>query len=175
MSLYFVTGIAGTGKSSLCEELKSRGYEAYDTDDDGFSKWQHRETDYVHPKSSVKSKDRTEEFLKNHAWNIPRQEVESLAKRAADKPIFLCGVADNVSDLSALFNNVFALSIDKKTLKHRLQTRTNNDWGKQAHELQSTLDQHSLSAAYYEKNGYIIIDANQPVATIADKLLAEVL
>jgi adenylate kinase family enzyme len=175
MPLYFVTGLAGSGKSSICKELKSRGYEAYDTDDDGFSKWQDIKTGHIHPKSTVKKEDRTVEFLKNHRWNAPKQEVAALATRASDKPIFLCGVADNTKELLQLFDKVLALTIDDKTLTYRLQTRTDNDWGKQPHELRSTLEQNRLSKAFYKKNGYIIIDATQPFSSVVDEILTKAL
>src|ERR1700722_16722343 len=32
-----VTGVSGTGKSSLIKELRRRGYSAFDADDDGFT------------------------------------------------------------------------------------------------------------------------------------------
>jgi adenylylsulfate kinase-like enzyme len=32
-----ITGLSGTGKSSLVQELRRRGYTAFDADDDGFT------------------------------------------------------------------------------------------------------------------------------------------
>ena len=32
-----LTGVSGTGKSSLVKELRRRGYAAFDADDDGFT------------------------------------------------------------------------------------------------------------------------------------------
>ena len=172
MSLYFVTGISGSGKSAVCMELKSRGYESYDTDDDGLSKWQNVTTGYIHPKSSVKSEDRTDDFLRSHRWNVSQRDVEELAKNAAHKSIFLCGVAGNVDELKHSFKSVFALIIDEEAIKNRLANRTNNSWGKQAHELALTLKQLSHLDQKYKTAGYIVIDASQPVARVVDEILA---
>jgi predicted ATPase len=173
MSLFFITGISGSGKSSLVHELRDRGYEAIDTDK-GLSKWQHNETGYVHPKSSVKAADRTAEFLRDHSWNVPREEVEQLRQEAHAKPVFLCGVIDNQDELRDLFRARFALVIDDETLVHRLQTRTDNDWGKQPHELQNSLDRQHKLGSMYEAGGYIIVDATQDLMTVADFILQKV-
>lgn len=174
MALFFITGIAGSGKSSVAYELKSRGYEAYDTDNDGFSRWYNNQTGYIHPKSSVKNEDRTQEFLKIHSWIVPRSSAEELAKRAANKTVFLCGVAHNEDEVRDLFKLVFELTIDDKTLIYRLTTRTTNDWGKQPHELEKTLESQHKAAALYPKHNPILIDATQPIGVVVDDILEKV-
>lgn len=174
MALYLVSGTSGTGKSQVCRVLKERRYEAYDTDDDGLARWQHNETGYIHPKSSVKPHQRTAEFIANHSWNVPRQHVQELVARAATKPIFLCGSLGNEDDLHNLFTAVFALHVDDETLKYRLATRTTNDWGKQPHELQQTLSHHHRAYKRHEEKGDVIIDATKPLHEVADSILARV-
>ncbi|GAC1392135.1 MAG: hypothetical protein NVSMB46_07090 [Candidatus Saccharimonadales bacterium] len=171
MALFFITGIAGSGKSTVTNELKSRGYEAYDTDDDGFSRWLNSQTGYIHPKSSVKKEDRTEEFLKNHIWVVPRASLEKLSKLALDKTIFLCGVASNEDEIRDLFKLIFELTIDDKTLIHRLTTRTTNDWGKQPHELEKTLESQHGAAGLYRKHNPILIDATQSIKLVVDNII----
>jgi dephospho-CoA kinase len=174
MSLFFITGIAGSGKSAVWQELKSRGFEAYDTDEDGLAKWHNNHNGYVHPKSSVKPEQRTEEFLEIHSWKVPRQEIEELAGSATAKAIFLCGVASNESEIWDLFKAVFELIIDDDTLKHRLLTRTNNDWGKQPHELQKTLDEQHNTDQAQSKFDRIVIDATQSTEVVVDEILQKV-
>lgn len=172
MALFLVSGTAGTGKSQVCCALKERGYEAYDTDDDGLAYWQHNTTGYIHPKSSVKSHQRTAEFLAEHSWNVPREDVEELARQATSKPIFICGSLTNEDKLHDLFEKVFALYVDDETLKHRLATRTTNDWGKQPHELQRTLEHHHKAYQSHKQKGDIIIDATRPLNAVVDDILA---
>ena len=176
MPLYYITGIAGSGKSTVLAELKRRGYEAYDVDEAGpaTAKWHNDITGFVHPKSSVKKDDRTPEFLKNHSWKVPRQEVEELAKQAITKTVFLGGSIANEPELQDLFGLVFALTIDDDTLKHRLATRTNNDWGKNPHELAFTLAVNHELADRYKQHKHVVIDASQTTDAIVAKILSHI-
>lgn len=174
MGLYFITGNSGTGKSTVCLELRLRGFETLDTDDDALARWQNKQTGYIHPKSSVKSNQRTPDFLNEHAWNVPRQDIVALSSRAQDKDIFICGVANNIEELDDLFNTVFALVVDDDTLSNRLRTRENNDWGKQPHELEQSLAQQRVLSEQYRKLGYLTIDATQPPENVVDQILAAI-
>ena len=42
MALYYVTGLSGSGKSSVLRELRARGYHARGVDEDGFADWINR-------------------------------------------------------------------------------------------------------------------------------------
>lgn len=173
MSLYFITGIAGSGKTTVQQELKARGFKAYDTDNDGLAKWHNNETGYVHPKSSVKPEQRTPAFLDQHSWKVSRKEVEALIEDE-DNPIFLCGYLANSDELVDMFKKSFALVIDEKTLISRLLTRTSGDWGKQTHELQHTISDRAKTEELYKRLGYKLIDANQPLNHVVNEILTDV-
>lgn len=174
MSLYFVTGVSASGKSSITHELRRRGHIAFDTDDDGLARWQNTETGYIHPKSSIKAADRTNEFINAHLWNVPRESIEKIKNEHSKETIFICGVANNMEQIGDLFSGVFALVIDQKTLRHRLETRTNNDWGKQPHELKQTLEHHKTALVDFQKHSYKIIDATQPISKVVDDILTNI-
>ncbi len=176
MALYFITGIAGSGKSTVLVELRARGFEAYDVDEAGpaTAKWHHDTSGFVHPKSSVKDADRTPEFLANHSWKVPRSEVVALRNSARSKSVFLGGSIANEPELLDLFTHVFALNIDDETLQHRLATRTDNDWGKQQHELELTLSVNKRLRGEYKQQSYTVIDATQPLDTVISKILEHV-
>lgn len=174
MPLFLITGAGGTGKSEICRALKKRGYEAYDVDEDGLAHWQHNGTGYIHPKSSIRLEQRTAEFLAEHDWNVLRKDVEDLAHNAEGKIVFLCGSMGNEDELYDLFSVVFALYVDDEILKSRLANRTDNDWGKQKHELEQTLKYHHESFDKHRKRGDIVIDSNQPVESVVDAILSKV-
>jgi predicted ATPase len=44
MTLVFVTGISGAGKSAVLPELRRRGYLAYSTDEDRLCRWFENDT-----------------------------------------------------------------------------------------------------------------------------------
>lgn len=170
MPLFLITGSAGTGKSEVCRVLKERGYEAYDTDDDGLARWQHNETGYIHPKSSVKAHQRTVAFIAAHTWSVPREYLTELRDQAGDKPIFICGSLGNENKVRDVFQQIFALYVDDDTLKYRLSTRTNNDWGKQPHELAQTLRHHHHVYEQYRRYG-TVIDATRPLLEVVDTIV----
>ncbi len=174
MSVYFITGVAGTGKSTILNELVSRGYEAYGVDEDGYAHWHNNQTGNIHPKSSVKTHHRTSEFISNNTWKISREMVEELAKQSEGRTVFLCGVASNDDEIWDLFSKIFTLVLDEATLRHRLATRTTNDYGKTKHELEQTLKQVATIKELSAKYGYIKIDATRSVNEIVDYILAEV-
>jgi dephospho-CoA kinase len=169
MPLFLITGLPGSGKSTVKAELRSRGYEAYDGDEDGLARWFNIKTGLA-----VKEEEdrvRTPEFLRTHSRDIERATIEELATKAVDQSVFLSADPENETELNDLFSEVFALIIDDKTRNHRLTTRTNNQWGKLPHEI-------AYSEAYGKKwedirrqFGYITLDATQPTPDIVDQIL----
>jgi len=152
----------------LCAELKSRGYEAYDADEDQLARWYNTETG-----EEVRREDeqRTPEFVQAHSRDIAREKIEALIPRAQNKPVFLCGDPENEEDLQDLFSKIFALVIDDETLKQRLASRTNNSWGKLPHELAYSLAFQQKWYDNYKKFGYITLNSAEPPAVLADQIL----
>ncbi|HYH36530.1 MAG TPA: AAA family ATPase [Candidatus Saccharimonadales bacterium] len=126
MSLILITGLPGSGKSTVCAELKLRGYEAYDGDEDHLAKWYDRKTGRA---AAKEVEECTPEFLQVHSRDISRGTVARLASKAHGKLVFLCGDPENEAELQDLFTKTFALVVNEDVLRHRLATRTNNDWG----------------------------------------------
>lgn len=173
MSLFLITGLPGTGKSTVYAELKKRGYEAYDGDYDRLAKW-YSIADGV-PIDARKSHDRTPEFLETHSRDISLDIIKGLATKAGNNPVFLCGDPENEDELVSLFDKVFALVLDEDVRQTRLATRTNNKWGKLPHEIAYDLTKKPIAYNRYERYGYVILDASQPIELVVDKILAEII
>jgi thymidylate kinase len=169
--LYFVTGISGSGKSTVREQLTSQGYEAYATDEDGLAAWYDKVTGETYP-GYPSSQDRTTEFSERYAWLMSRAQVAQLAADAADRPIFLCGAVANEQEMLDLFAAVITLDVDVATLHRRLTSRTNNDFGKSAHELAQIVAWHADDFAAFRRAGHIIIDAARPIDEVVRDVLA---
>jgi len=172
MSLYLVTGSSATGKSTVCKLLKKMGYEAFDTDDDGLARWINKDTGYIHRKSSIKSYHRTKDFIENNIWSVPQKVLIQLDIK--DKPVFICGSLGNEDKLINSFDKIFALYVDEDELIKRLLNRSNNDWGKQEHELEQTLRHHRRIYKEYRKRGNIIINGTLPVKEIVKNILSSI-
>lgn len=167
MSLFLVTALPGTGKSTVCAELQARGFEAYDMDQDHLAKWYNNKTGIP----VEDDHERTPEFLQNHSRNISRHLVEDLAAKAVDKSIFLCGDPDNEDELHNLFTQTFALVVDEEIRLYRLNTRTNSAWGKLPHEIARDLANKPIAEERYKRFDYAILNASFPVDQVVDRII----
>lgn len=116
MKRILLTGMSGTGKSSVVQELVERGYKAVDTDDglcdvqpDGRQLWR-------------------EDAVR-----------QLLATEDADV-LFLAGCEENQGTFHPQFDHIVLLSAPLETMVERLQTRTNNPYGKSPLELRRFLE-----------------------------------
>lgn len=170
MGLIYVTGISGSGKSAVCEELKKRGYEAHEGDDN-LSAFYHKETGVMVDRPTTVT-DRTPEWRDQHQWKMSRDKLLKLKKDSANKPVFVCGVAANEDEYLDVFDKVFALMLDLETMKHRIKTRINNDFGKSKHEMDTLIQWHQDTERYYRVAGAHTIDAANPLSEVVDQILS---
>ena len=158
MKIYLIEGVSGTGKTSVCEELKKRGYKAIEDDEEI--------AHYADPKTGLPT---DEHIPDNWLWN--EEKLKNAIGQEGDEPIFICGGAMNQEDFKHHFSKVFTLHIDDETLKHRLLTRTNNPFGKHPDELALMLNWNTGTVKYSEQRGTTLIDATKPVKEVVDEIL----
>jgi len=98
VSLVWVTGNSGVGKSMVCELLKNLGELAIDADWEGYSHWVDRTTGQpvTDPPYPVPAG-----WLDRFGWKVSRAQVAALAARTHGKTAFLCGSAENEADVYA--------------------------------------------------------------------------
>lgn len=168
VTLVWVTGNSGAGKSTVCGVLRARGYVALDADEDGFSRWIDRAKGevVVDPPYPV-----PEGWLDRYGWAIVRERVETLVEESRFRTAFLCGSAENEAHVRDLFDLIVCLVIDENTLRHRLATRTTNTFGQHPEELAAALRWNPQMRALYESRGATIIDASKPVTEVVDSVI----
>lgn len=168
MTLVWVTGNSGTGKSTVGGVLRARGYVALDADDDGFSRWIDRATGevVVDPPDPVPGG-----WLDRYGWAIVRERVEALAEESRSRIAFLCGSAENEADVLDLFDMTVCLLIDEDTLRHRLATRTTNTFGRHPEELAAALKWNPLMRSLYEGRGATVVDASRPLPEVVGSVI----
>src|SRR5581483_1763505 len=96
-----LTGMSGVGKSTVVHELRSRGYLAVDSDDDG----------YTEPTADGR-----------HAWCIP--SVRRLFNERRDELLFFAGCSDEQAQFH--FDLTILLTAPEAVLLARLARRTTN-------------------------------------------------
>jgi ribose 1,5-bisphosphokinase PhnN len=168
VTVVWVTGNSGTGKSTVCGVLRARGHVALDADEDGFCRWIDRATGEVvmDPPDPV-----PEGWLDHYGWTIVRERVEALAEESRLRIAFLCGSAENEDDVRDLFDALVCLVIDEDTLRHRLATRTTNTFGRHPEELAAALKWNPRMRTLYDSLGATIIDASKPVTEVVDSVI----
>jgi broad-specificity NMP kinase len=161
---YLIEGVSGTGKTSVCHELRQRGYAALNGDRDLRLATNPATGEQPFPLSSPADR---------HASNL--WDVEKVRRLAADQDeeiTFFCGGSRNFNDFIHLFEKVFILDVDVDTLNQRLDTRADDDWGKSKRERELILRLHATKEDL-PGNG-IVIDAAQPLVRVVDEILRHV-
>ena len=153
---YLIEGVSGTGKTSVCKELRRRGYAAINGD---------RELAYQgDPTTGEKTEGRSHE---HHIWDA--EKVRRLAASQDDEATFFCGGSRNFEQFIDLFDEVFILEVDAETLNKRLDSR-DDDWGKGKPERELILRLHATKED--TPSGGVVIDATQPLAGVVDEILS---
>lgn len=152
---YLIEGVSGTGKSSVCQELRRRGYVAINGD---------RELAY---QGDPTTGEKTEGFShEHHIWDV--EKVRRLAANQDDEATFFCGGSRNFKQFIDLFDEIFILDVDAETLNERLDSRS-DDWGKRKSERELILRLHATKEDVPSSG--IVLDATQPLVSVVDEIL----
>jgi dephospho-CoA kinase len=164
---YLITGVAGTGKSTLAKELRRRGYAAYDVEE-GFSYHINKQTG---ERASYPTNP-TPEWYERHERVFDEKILMNLIKKHADEPLFICSITANQAKYYQQFDKLFLLSAPDEVVTHRLGTRTNNYFGRHPLELQRVIGRHQQFDEELKALGAIVIDSTRPIEAVADEILA---
>lgn len=163
-----ITGVAGTGKSTLAKELRKRGYAAYDTEE-GFSYYVDKRTGErcAYPKSP------SPQWYETHERVFDEKILLNLFKKHADEPLFIATITANQAKFYPEFDKLFLLTAPDDVITHRLGTRTNNYFGRNPLDLQRVIGRHQQFDDELTACGAIKIDATRSISQMADEILAQ--
>jgi shikimate kinase len=105
-----ITGMSGTGKSSVIAELAALGYRAVDTDDG-----------WCEPQPDGRQR-----------WR--EDAIHALLAAGDTGMLFVAGCEENQAKFHSQFDHIILLSAPLEVLTQRLATRTNNPFGKSGQE-----------------------------------------
>lgn len=143
--LVLITGLSGTGKSTLVAELRRRGYRAYDADE-GFSE----------PRADGE-----------WGWNVTA--VANLLSEHGDGPLFFAGCSEEQTLFR--FDLTILLTVPLPIMAQRLRTRTGNDYGKDPGELARALAYVDTVEPVLRASADTIIETSRSTPIVADEVL----
>ena len=165
----FVTGVAGSGKSTLCAHLSARGASAHDADE-GISR--HVRLPGGEPADTPPRGEQTPEWAAAHEYRFDLGRVRELARAGQNGPTFLLGAAYGDAEVMAIADRSFYLDLDEAQLLARLAARGPRGYGATPREVESILAWNAAAPERYEALGAVRLDATRPVRELAAGLLA---
>jgi len=153
---YLIEGVSGSGKSSVYDELKSRGFSVVSGD----------------AELAYNGDPKTGKPIDGHGHNTWIWDVDKVVELATDKltdTLFFCGGSRNFDKFINVFDKVFILDVDNETIKQRLAARNDNEWGQQKSELDMILNLNNTKEDLPPDG--ILIDARKPLNIVVDEII----
>ncbi|HZS31393.1 MAG TPA: AAA family ATPase [Gaiellaceae bacterium] len=142
-----VTGVSGTGKSTVLAELARRGFRTVDTDEPGWT-W--------------------EDADGGRWWD--EEKIGRLLEE--DEPaLFVSGTVTNQGRFYDRFDAVVLLSASEEVILERIATRTNNPWGKSTAERELILEHIGDVEPLLRATCTHEIDTSAPLADVVERLV----
>ncbi len=154
---YLVEGVSAAGKTSVCRELRRRGYHAINGD---------RELAYQGDPETGEPTDTSDH--EHHIWHLDK--VRSLIADHESSVTFFCGGSRNFSKFIDLCDGAFVLEIDVETLHRRLAERPDDEWGGKQSERDLVVRLHRTKEDIPDG---VVIDATQPLARVVDEIIRQ--
>jgi dephospho-CoA kinase len=156
MKRVLVTGMSGTGKSSVLSELRERGFKTVDTDYGGWSE-----------QVDIPASDGPP--AKEWLWREDRM-ARLLATEDSDV-LFVSGAVRNQTKFYADFDHVVLLTAPVPVIAERLVGRTNNPYGKDPAELAEVIGLKQTVEPALRRAADLEIDTSIPLNEVVETIL----
>ncbi len=153
MRRVLITGMSGTGKSTLIAELRRLGYKAVDTG------W---DPDWEEPDTSP---DR------GSGWVWREDRIEALLSTEDAEVLFVSACVPNQGKFYPKFDRVILLSAPVDATMERLRDRSNNSYGKRPEDLDEVLRNKVEIEPRLRKGASLEIDTAAPLAEVVAAVL----
>jgi len=154
MKRVLLTGMSGTGKSSVLSLLRARGFKTVDTDYGGW-------TELVDVAGDPQSKE----------WLWREDRMARLLATEDAKVLFVSGAARNQTKFYPEFDHVVLLTAPVPAITERLTSRTNNPYGKDPAELAEILGLKETVEPALRRAADLEIDTSIPLDQVVEKIV----
>jgi dephospho-CoA kinase len=152
MKRIFITGMSGTGKSSVIEELRSRGFTAIDTDYDDWCELA---------------------ILNGESERVWREDrMRHLLTTPLTSPLFVSGCYSNQRNFYPYFDAKVLFSAPLEVMLERVMTRSSNPYGRSDEDRAAIRQNYKQVQPLLKKSADFEIDSSvMDVNEIADFLV----
>ncbi|MDT0168534.1 nucleoside kinase [Pseudarthrobacter sp. BRE9] len=160
---YLIEGGSGTGKTSVCNELRRRGFQAINGDRELAYQGDPETGEPLAGITGISVHD-------HHLWRV--DDVKALIADQREPVTFFCGGSRNLSKFIDLFDAVFVLEVDLETLHRRLDERPDDEWGGR-HAERKLIERLHRTREEIPAGG-TTIDATAPLSRVVDEILQRI-
>jgi dephospho-CoA kinase len=146
MTAILITGMSGSGKSTVLAALTTRGFRTLDTD---YGEW-------------------IDERGGERLWRVDR--IDALLAETSDGPLFVAGTVANQGRFYPRFAEIVLLSAPMPVLLDRIATRTNNSFGRTAAERARIIADTAAIEPLLRARATVEIDTRAPLTEVVDRL-----
>jgi dephospho-CoA kinase len=154
----FITGMSGTGKSTVIARLAALGHRAIDTDSDEYF-------ELVEPDDAVRARFGD---AKDWRWRVDR--ITALLDAEDAPALFLSGTSSNQAQFYPRFDHVVLLSAPEPIVLARLRTRTTNRYAKDPAELARELHLRPIVEPMLRRAADIEVDTSAPLDDVVARI-----
>jgi broad-specificity NMP kinase len=154
-----ITGMSGTGKSSVISALAERGYKAIDTDYGDF---------FV----LVESDEATRlKFGGDKEWRWREDRISALLDEEDAETLFVCGTASNQTKFYPRFDRIVMLTAPDVVILERMATRSNNPYGQDPADRERQLALKPIVEPMLRRAAHAVIDTTAPLDVVVASVL----
>jgi RNase adaptor protein for sRNA GlmZ degradation len=146
MTAILITGMSGSGKSTVLAELTTRGFRTVDTD---YGEW-------------------IDESGGERLWRVDR--IDALLAESSDGPLFVAGTVANQGRFYPRFAEIVLLSAPMPVLLDRIATRTTNPFGRTAAQRARIIADTEAIEPLLRARATVEIDTRAPLTEVVDRL-----
>ena len=177
MKRVLLTGMSGTGKSTVIAALAARGYKAIDLDTDEWSHWVPVRgdggggADPTTAPTATAAAAEPDVVWQNWDWVWREDRIQRLLSTEDANVLFVSGCSPNQGKFRAQFDHVILLSAPTPVIVERLSSRTNNPYGKHPYELAKVMGEVETVEPLLRRGASLEVDTSAPVEQVVQTIL----